>query len=90
MDIGLALIAMCSGALTKPVQSQVAVLGSVSLGGTINKVDDLANTLQVCLDAGAKKILLPMANARDLATVPPELFVKFQIMFYSGAEDAIF
>jgi len=85
-----AIIAMCSGALMKPVQSQVAVIGSVSIGGTINKVDDLANTLQVCFDAGAKKILLPMVNAGDLAIVPPELFGKFQIMFYSSAEDAVF
>lgn len=85
-----AIIAMCSGALMKPVQSQLAVLGSVSIGGTINKVEDLANTLQVCFDAGAKKILLPMANATDIATVPPELFAKFQIMFYSSAEDAVF
>ena len=85
-----AIIAMCSGALVKPVQSQLAVLGSVSIGGTINKVEDLANTLQVCFDAGAKKILLPMANAADIATVPPELFAKFQIMFYSSAEDAVF
>lgn len=85
-----AIIAMCSGALVKPVQSQLAVLGSVSIGGTINKVEDLANTLQVCFDAGAKKILLPMANAADIAIVPPELFAKFQIMFYSSAEDAVF
>lgn len=85
-----AIIAMCSGALNKPVQSQLAVLGSVSIGGTINKVEDLANTLQVCFDAGAKKILLPMSNAVDIATVPPELFAKFQIMFYSSAEDAVF
>ncbi len=85
-----AIIAMCSGALIKPVQSQLAVLGSVSIGGTINKVENLANTLQVCFDAGAKKILLPMVNAADISTVPPELFAKFQIMFYSGAEDAVF
>ena len=85
-----AIIAMCSGALMKPVQSQLAVLGSVSIGGTINKVEDLANTLQVCFDSGAKKILLPMVNAVDISTVPPELFAKFQIMFYSSAEDAIF
>jgi ATP-dependent Lon protease len=85
-----AIIAMCSGALNKPVQSQLAVLGSVSIGGTINKVEDLANTLQVCFDAGAKKILLPMVNAADIPLVPPELFAKFQIMFYSGAEDAAF
>lgn len=85
-----AIIAMCSGALMKPVQSQLAVLGSISIGGTVNKVEDLANTLQVCFDSGAKKILLPMVNAADIGTVPPELFAKFQIMFYSGAEDAVF
>ncbi|NMM63705.1 protease Lon-related BREX system protein BrxL [Clostridium sp. P21] len=85
-----ALIAMCSGALMKSVQSQLAILGSMSIGGTINKVEDLANTLQVCFDAGAKKILLPMANAGDLPTVPPELFAKFQIMFYASTEDAVF
>ncbi|NFO13007.1 protease Lon-related BREX system protein BrxL [Clostridium botulinum] len=85
-----AIIAMCSGALNKPVQSQLAVLGSVSIGGTINKVEDLANTLQVCFDVGAKKILLPMANAADIAFVPAELFAKFQIMFYSATEDAVF
>lgn len=85
-----AIIAMCSGALNKQVQSQLVILGSVSIGGTINKVEDLANTLQVCFDAGAKKILLPMVNAGDIALVPPELFAKFQIMFYSTAEDAVF
>ena len=85
-----AIIGMCSGALMKPAQSQLAVLGSVSIGGTINKVQDLANTLQVCFDAGAKKILLPMVNAVDIPLVPPELFAKFQIMFYNSTEDAVF
>lgn len=47
------------------------------------KVEDLATVLQVCFDAGAKKILLPIVNAVDISMVPPELFAKFQIMFYS-------
>jgi len=85
-----AIITMYSGALIKPAQSQLAVLGSVSIGGTINKVEDFANTLQVCFDAGAKKILIPMINAGDIQLVPPELFAKFQIMFYNSAEDAVF
>lgn len=59
----------------------MVVLGSMTIGGTINKVDDLANTLQVCFDAGAKKILLPMSNAADISTVPAELFTKFQTSF---------
>ena len=90
-DLALtAFIAFCSGALKKPVQSQLVVLGSMSIGGTVNKVEELANTLQVCFDAGAKKLLLPMASAVDIATVPPELFAKFQISFYQSPEDAVF
>ena len=85
-----AFIALCSGSLKKPVQSQMVVLGSMSIGGTITKVEELANTLQVCFDAGAKKILIPMASAVDLSTVPSELFAKFQISFYQSAEDAVF
>lgn len=67
----------------------MVVLGSMTIGGTINKVDDLANTLQVCFDAGAKKILLPMSNAADIFTVPAELFTKFQTSFYTSPEDAV-
>lgn len=85
-----AFIAMCSGALKKPVQSQMVVLGSMSIGGTITKVEELASTLQVCFDAGAKKVLLPMSSATDIGTVPPELFAKFQISFYQNVEDAVF
>lgn len=85
-----ALVGLCSGAMNKPVQSQLVVLGSLSIGGTINKIEELANILQVCFDAGAKKILLPMSSAVDLPTVPPELFAKFQTAFYTSAEDAVF
>ena len=84
------LVGLCSGAMNRPVQSQLAVLGGLSIGGTINRIEELANVLQVCFDAGAKKILIPMSNASDLATVPPELFAKFQIIFYVSPEDAVF
>ena len=85
-----AFIALCSGAMKKHVQNQLVVLGSMSIGGTINKVEELASTLQVCFDGGAKRILLPMASASDISTVPSELFSKFQISFYESPEDAVF
>ncbi|HHW31101.1 MAG TPA: protease Lon-related BREX system protein BrxL [Clostridiaceae bacterium] len=85
-----AFVALCSGALGKPPLSQLVVLGSLSIGGTIIKVEELANVLQVCFDAGAKKVLLPLTSAVDIPTVPPELFSKFQISFYQSAEDAVF
>lgn len=84
------LIALCSIALGRPTVSNLAVLGEISISGTILKVDELANSLQVCLDSGAKKVLLPITSAADLGTVPPELVGSFNLIFYSSAEDAVF
>jgi len=83
-------IALCSAALGRPVQSQMVVMGDMSLGGTIVPVRSLAETLQVAFDAGAKKILLPMSSVVDIPTVPGELFAKFQTSFYSDPVDAVF
>ena len=83
-------VALCSGILGKPVQSQMVVLGSMSLGGSIIPVENLAESLQVAFDAGAKKILLPMAGVGDISTIPGELFAKFQTSFYSDPRDAAF
>ena len=84
------LIALCSIALGKPALSSLAVLGEISIAGSMMKVDELANALQVCLDSGAKKVLLPITSAVDLGTVPPELVGCFNLIFYQTAEDAVF
>ena len=84
------LISMCSIALERPTISSLAVLGDISIGGTIIKVDDLAAVLQVCADSGAKKILLPIVSAGDLASVPAELIGRFSIIFYNSPGDAIY
>ena len=86
----IAFIALCSGALQKTVQNQMVILGSMSIGGTITKVESLADILQVCFDAGAKKILLPMSSAKDISTVPAELFSKFNTSFYQDPVDAVY
>jgi ATP-dependent Lon protease len=84
------VIALCSIALNRPVLSSTAVLGEISIAGSMIKVDELANSLQVCLDSGAKKVLLPITSAADIGTVPPELVGCFNLIFYQSAEDAVF
>ncbi len=84
------IIAICSAALQKPTLSSLAVLGEISISGTIQKVEELANTLQVCLDSGAKKVLIPITSAVDMATVPPELMGAFSIIFYNTPQEAVF
>ena len=84
------LLAIASAALGKPALGSLAVLGEISISGAITKVDALANVLQVCLDSGAKKVLLPITSAADLGTVPPDLMGAFSIIFYTTAQEAVF
>lgn len=84
------LIALCSIALNKPVLSSTAIMGEISISGTMIKVDELANALQVCLDSGVKKVLIPSTSFADFATVPADLMSAFQLIPYASAEDAVF
>ncbi|MBP7766244.1 MAG: protease Lon-related BREX system protein BrxL [Syntrophaceae bacterium] len=83
-------IVLCSGLLGKPVQSQMVILGDMSLGGSIIPVENLPETLQVAFNAGAKRILLPMSSVGNIPSVPGELFAKFQTSFYADPVDAVF
>lgn len=85
-----ALIAFCSILMGKPVQEQMVVLGDMTLGGVVNPVEDLAGSLQLAMDSGGKRVLLPMASASDIPTVPAEIFSKFQISFYADPVDAVY
>lgn len=82
-------IALCSIATNRQVLPSLAILGNFSLGGTIEKVQNLPDALQVCLDSGAKKILIPMSSYADIGLVPPELFSKFTAIPYNTPEEAV-
>ncbi|MBZ0347313.1 protease Lon-related BREX system protein BrxL [Acinetobacter baumannii] len=84
------LVAFASGLLGRSVQSQMVVLGDMSLGGFVTPVESIAECLQVAFDAGAKKVALPMSSAADIPTIPVELFTKFQTSFYADPVDAVF
>ena len=83
-------VALCSGIMQKSLQSQIVVLGDMSLGGNVIPVENLAECLQVAFDSGAKRVLLPMASVGDIPSIPGELFAKFQTSFYADPVDAVF
>lgn len=84
------VIAIASCALNKPTLSSLAVLGEISISGTIMKVEELASVLQVCLDSGAKKVLIPITSATELGTVPADLIGAFSLIFYSTPQEAVY
>ena len=84
------VIAIASCALNKPTLSGLAVLGEISISGTILKVEELASVLQVCLNAGAKKVLIPITSAAEIGAVPAELIGAFSLIFYATPQEAVF
>jgi ATP-dependent Lon protease len=82
-------IGLCSVITERAVQSELVILGDISLGGTIKPVENLAESMQIALDNGARKILLPMSSAADIPTVPTEVFAAFQTSFYVDSRDAV-
>ena len=50
----------------------------------------MANTLQVYLDSGAKKVLLPIVLAVDSSKVSPPSVVVFNLIFFNNIGDAVF
>ena len=81
-------IAMCSISLNRQLMPQTVILGEMALSGSINAVSDLASTLQIAREAGAKKALIPILNAVDMSTLPPDILMDIQPIYYQDPIDA--
>ena len=81
-------IAMVSGILAKPVQDQTVVLGEMSVQGMLLKVASLPERMQLAVEAGAKRILIPSENKRDVAEVPDAILTAIQWQFYDSPTKA--
>lgn len=89
LELGV-FVSLVSGLTKRPVQNQMCVLGSMSIGGTIIPTSDLAGTLQIAQDAGAKRILIPVVDMINYSKVPADLISKFSLEVYSEPVDAAF
>lgn len=76
-------ISLVSALLDKPVDPQTIVAGEMSVKGLLRRVDNLPERLELAREAGAKRVLIPSENKRDLADVPDELLSKMEPAFYT-------
>ncbi len=83
-------LSLISSLAERPVQSQLIVLGSMSIGGVIIGSDNLVESLQIAVDSGAKKILIPAIDMVQLSKVPADILSKFSLLIYSDPIDAAF
>ncbi len=81
-------ISMVSSILDKPVSDRTVVLGEMSVQGLLLKVNALPERMQLAVEAGARRILIPSENKRDLADVPDAILTAIQWQFYDSPTKA--
>lgn len=76
-------ISLVSALLDKPVDPTTVVVGEMSVKGLLRRVENLPERLELAREAGAKRILIPSENKRDLADVPDEVLNRLEPVFYT-------
>lgn len=81
-------VSLVSAFLDRPIDPATVVAGDMSVRGMLQKVGSLSERLEMAVDAGAKKMLVPSDNKRDLADVPDEVLNRLQPVFYTDPLNA--
>ena len=76
-------ISLVSALLERPVDPTTVVVGEMSVSGLLQKVANLTERLELASDSGAKRVLMPSENKRDIADVPDDLLNRIQPVFYT-------
>ena len=69
---------MVSSLLERQVLEQTVILGQMSVQGMLLKVNGLPERMQLAVEAGAKRILIPSENKRDVAEIPDSILTRIQ------------
>lgn len=81
-------VSIVSSILGKPVQDQTVILGEMSVQGMLLKVNVLPERMQLAVESGAKRILIPSENKRDVSDVPDAILTAIQWQFYDSPTKA--
>jgi ATP-dependent Lon protease len=89
-EVGVAFLVACFSALRKaPSQAGLLVLGDLSIQGNIKPVRSLVEPLQVAMDNGARKVMIPVENKRHFLEVSGDIVEKVDPVFYSDPQTAV-
>ncbi len=86
-EVSLAeFVGLCSAACNRPVQAAMVIPGVLRMSGTLDEITGLEDILRVAKNAGAKKVLLPLACIRDMQNISSELLGSVSPDFYPDGD----
>ena len=90
-EIGIAFFVAAFSAFRKAQpQAGLLVLGDMSVQGNIKSVRSLTEPLQVAMDNGARRALVPVGNKRQLLELDPDVLERVDPIFYGDVRQAAF
>lgn len=88
-EVGIALVvAICSALRKHSVTPALLILGDLSIQGNIKAIRSLAEPLQVGMENGARRALIPLENKRHFLEVPPDIVERVDPVFYGDPSTA--
>ncbi|MCL5265968.1 MAG: protease Lon-related BREX system protein BrxL [Chloroflexi bacterium] len=82
-------IALFSALVSKPIRPGTVVLGEITIQGGVLPVTELAECVQLARENGARRVLVPTTNARDIPHIPYELLTGLELAFYADPKDCL-
>lgn len=90
-EIGIALFIACYSALRRASpQAGLLVLGDMSVQGNIKPLHSLTEPLQIAMDNGARRALIPIGNKRSYMEVSTDIMEYVDPIFYGDPKAAAF
>lgn len=88
-ELGVGFFLACYSALRRvPVSPALLVLGDMSVQGNIKAQRSLVEPLQVAMDNGARRALIPIENKRNFLDVSADIMEKVDPVFYGDPKTA--
>lgn len=81
-------ISLASLFMNKPVRSDIAMTGEISLRGLVLPIGGVKEKVLAALAAGIQRVILPARNQKDLEDVPRHAREDLEFIFVDNVEDA--
>ena len=82
------LVALLSALSQRQIQAGTVVLGDLTIQGNIRPLTSITEVLQLALDNGAIRALLPLGNQALFAGLPEHVVEKLDLIFYGDIDRA--
>lgn len=84
------VVALTGALLERGTNGGLIVVGSVNLGGSIERIPNAVAIAETAIEKRASTLLMPISARRQLFGLPDELATKVNIEFYSAPADGVF